>query len=317
MTTMPDEGAADREPPPADDARDAEHPWAALVPAYAIGALDIDERETLDGHLDACASCRTELHAYAEVARLLAEAPNAVRAPAALRDRIVAEARAAVRPLDGELAGMAAPAAMMSDNAANASSRRRRAGRSNTMPAGGKRGGSIPGRQAAVIKWSGWLATAASLALAATLGARWTSERDARANAERMVVDARIAIAARDSLLTAVLAPGVQMARLTTTTADAPAARVFWHRTMGIVVLTAGRVAPTKPGRTYQLWGITPGSAPQSLGTFAAGATGEIRAILRVPVDAAMEVTAITEEPEGGSPQPTSTPILAGTLQAE
>ena len=70
-------------------------------------------------------------------------------------------------------------------------------------------------------------------------------------------------------------------------------------------------------GRTYQLWGIAPGSAPVSLGTFDTDAAGRARAVLQVPAGTAMELAAITDEPTGGSPQPTTTPFLSGSLKGE
>ena len=76
--------------------------------------------------------------------------------------------------------------------------------------------------------------------------------------------------------------------------------------------------APAAPAdRTYQLWAIARGHAPLSMGTFNTGARG--RATVVLPVD--REIAAlgfvdncgITEEPRGGSSQPTETPRLLGT----
>jgi anti-sigma-K factor RskA len=168
-----------------------------------------------------------------------------------------------------------------------------------------------------------WLAAAAALLLAAGLGTRWRAERTARGEAERLLADRTAALGARtaalaerDSLLAALLAPDVQTARLTATGA-APEVRVHWQRSRGVVVLTAQALPVPRPGRTYQLWGIPTGGAPQGLGTFQPAANGEARVVLRVPPGAAMDVAAITDEPSGGSPAPTTTPIVLGTFRSE
>ena len=92
---------------------------------------------------------------------------------------------------------------------------------------------------------------------------------------------------------------------------------MIWNRREGVVVLTAQALAPAPAGRTYQLWGIPTGGKPQSLGVFDADSSGHARAVLRVPPGAAMDVAAITVEPAGGSPGPTTTPVLAGQIGAE
>jgi anti-sigma factor RsiW len=63
------------------------------VAAYALDALDADERDTFEAHLDGCERCRTELAGLTETAGSLALAADAAPAPAGLRDRILAAAR--------------------------------------------------------------------------------------------------------------------------------------------------------------------------------------------------------------------------------
>jgi hypothetical protein len=54
-----------------------------------------------------------------------------------------------------------------------------------------------------------------------------------------------------------------------------------------------------------------------SLGTFNTDASGRVLVSLTVPAGLRMAVTAVTEEPTGGSPQPTTTPFLAATWKSE
>jgi len=63
-----------------------------LLGAYALDALDADERQTVEAHLESCPRCRAEVAAHREVAGLLGNAAVAGDGPAvapdALWDRI-------------------------------------------------------------------------------------------------------------------------------------------------------------------------------------------------------------------------------------
>ncbi len=62
----------------------------ALAAAYALDALDDDERVEFEAHLASCESCPAELAKFAEVVGGLAEATG-VAAPANVRDRVLAQ----------------------------------------------------------------------------------------------------------------------------------------------------------------------------------------------------------------------------------
>ena len=67
--------------------------------------------------------------------------------------------------------------------------------------------------------------------------------------------------------------------------------------------------------RTYQIWGIPDdGGAPRSLG-FA----GEGSNVVQLPADAfdGASTVAMTLEPEGGSPGPTTTPFLVAQTNGQ
>ena len=261
---------------------DVDHDELLLAPAYALGALDEDERLAFEAHLATCAACAAEVRAHADVAALLPYALVQEAPPASLRDRVLAVAQPT-----GAMPGVRSIATAPSVQ------------RARRAPA-----------------WPGWLAAAAALLLAAGLGMRLGDERRARALAESALATERATLAQRDALLATVLAPEVRTARLTAT-GQGPDVRVIWNRREGVVVLTAQALAPAPAGRTYQLWGIPTGGKPQSLGLFAADASGRARAVLRVPPNAAMDVAAITVEPAGGSPGPTTTPVLVGQIGAD
>jgi hypothetical protein len=93
-------------------------------------------------------------------------------------------------------------------------------------------------------------------------------------------------------------------------------ARIFWDRGRERWRLYAANLAPAAAGKTYQLWLITP-TAKLSAGTFEPAADGEASGRVQVPPDAGpILAAAVTDEPAGGSPQPTGTILLLGKLPA-
>jgi anti-sigma-K factor RskA len=69
----------------------------ALSGAYAVDALDDDERAEFERHLAVCADCRAEVASFRETTALLAE-PEAETPPASLRAHVLSGIQA-VRPL--------------------------------------------------------------------------------------------------------------------------------------------------------------------------------------------------------------------------
>ncbi len=152
-----------------------------------------------------------------------------------------------------------------------------------------------------------WLAAAAAAVLALAAGYAWWQARSEMA-------DVRAALAARDFLLEAILAPDVSTAALAAT-GQPPSARVFYNPGRHRVVMAVYHLPPAPAGRTYQLWAIATGKPPVSLGTFNTPPEGRLTMALDVPRDLTFTLTAVTEEPAGGSPQPTQNPFLIGELK--
>jgi len=93
------------------------------------------------------------------------------------------------------------------------------------------------------------------------------------------------------------------------------AARIFWEPSRRTWHFYAAALRPAGAGRTYQLWFITPEQEKISAGTFDVDALGE--AALQVSIPPGIEVialAAVTDEPVGGSPQPTGSIHLAGEV---
>jgi len=98
-------------------------------------------------------------------------------------------------------------------------------------------------------------------------------------------------------------------------TGDGSSASILRTRD-GEAVLVA-QLPPLQPGRVYQLWRIQGNNSPASAGLFHVDSQGYTTAAL--PADQqpqAGEIVAVTNEPDGGSPGPTSKPLIAGTSNA-
>ncbi len=249
--------------------------------AYALGAMDAGERAAFEELLAGDVALGADVERFREVAALLAYAAPYVVPPAALRARVVGSVEK-VRPMS---LTPPTPARTVRDD-----------------PRGGQ-----------------WMRTVPWLALAAALAWVFVSTRAVgRERAEREVVvvtndSLRARVASLDSVVEVLLAPEVETVNMSAAGAP-PRARMYWNPVAGRVLLAAHRLPPAASGRTYQLWGIPSGGAPVSLGTFNTDASGAARVSFALPAGVTIAVGAVTDEPAGGSPQPTTTPFLVGQV---
>ena len=277
-----------------------DHPWLDQAAPYALGALDEADRQTFEQHLATCEVCSAEVKELTSVAALLATAAPQAAPPAGLRDRIIADARA-VRPMS-TATRPASPSARASGAA------------------------GVPTANAAIRRSPSlipWLAAAAAIVFAVYFGQRYRGEREARVAAERSLARVAVtldstgaAIARRDSLIASLVSPDVQAVTVSGS-GPSPSAKYFFDRRRGRIVIAASSLPPAAQGRTYQLWGIATGRPPVSLGTFNTDSSGRALASLAVPAGLRIAVTAVTDEPTGGSRQPTTTPFLAATWKSD
>ena len=260
---------------------------------YALGALTGEERAAFEAHLAACAECAAEVRDFSAVAGALIQAVPPVNPPASLRERTLVAA------------GLGGGASLRLEPADTPSA----------SPAG--KLGRMP-----------WLASAAALALAVGLGVYVLQLRERiatlevrlreavlRADAgERQFADARRILAEAQSRIAVLAAPDVTRVDLMgQAPAPSAAARVFWSRSRGLV-FTGSNLPAVPPDRVYQLWFIA-GQTPVSAGLITPEAGGQLDAVLDVPLGIPVPaVMAVTVEPAGGVPAPTSDPFLAGPV---
>jgi anti-sigma-K factor RskA len=252
--------------------------------AYALGALATGEIAGFEAELAKSEELRREVDEMRRVGGYMALAAPAVPVPAKLRDRILSQARSVTTPI--------------------AARRDERSAESHP-----------PTSRWTAARVAPWLVAAAASVGFVIMWSRYTFEHDARVAATQASDSARSELAARDSLLAVLLAPDVETAKLVST-GRPPSARLYWNRAKNEVILAAFSLPPAPSGRAYQLWGIAGANAkPVSLGVFNTTSLGEGRLSAKVPEGLTIAVGAVTEEPAGGSPQPTTQPFLVGQIR--
>ena len=266
--------------------------WMDQAAAYALGALDADERAAFEARLAEDRQLREEVAAYRRVVDEIGTLAGSVDPPAELRARVIERARG-VRPL-----GAAGPTV--------------------EPPGPTPRGSRVPA-------WLAWGLAAAGLVASVSL---WTARRDLEADRAALRQDydtaldslARVdsTLDARDALLDALRAGSLRSAALADA-GGATAARVFYDPDAGRFTVLAPNLPDVPAGRAYQLWAIAEGQPPASVGTFDvvqgnAGLTLSASQAVRDLGDLAL--AALTVEPAGGSPQPTETPRYVGAWVA-
>lgn len=155
-------------------------------------------------------------------------------------------------------------------------------------------------------QWGGWAVGVAAAAVAVAVGVDDARQRQGRAAAQADLAAAEGQLAVQRAIAQPIL-DGQQFVRLTPVSGTGPAA--IWVNPPGkSPYLAAPNLPKLQPDRTYELWFLQ-GSKPSPAGVFQAGT---ILALPPLPVGTTS--LAVTVEPRGGSPAPTSSPILIGTV---
>ncbi len=324
------------------------------VGAYLLDALPEEERIAFETHLLTCEPCRQEVAELAPVVQLLprlleeepgsdqdAPAQSDDQAPAPeLRERILAAARAEKRlapPRDpaahggedepgGDEAAPVEPASAVTKDDARAGATQRDIPPVPSVPVappvrprGRIRGGVTPSAGSviplpveAVARWPrAWLA-AAVLAIAFAGAVIWGLALQGR------IDDKNREIAALRLENQTIRARANATAWRIVPTADGPGnaeGTLFFSLPDQRGVVYVVHLPPLPGDRVYQLWYLenAPSAAPVPGATFTVDAQGQGFA----PVDPkapAFDAIALTEEPAGGSEQPTSAVLMIGQL---
>jgi anti-sigma-K factor RskA len=256
-----------------------------LIEAYALGSLDSADRAVIEAHLaSGCAECAKALEEARWLVSQLAHLAPAAEPSDMLKGRLLQTMRteAAGRPAREEAV----------------------------------RGAAVP--------WWLWAGVAALLLFSAY--STW-NERHLRDTVANLQQQAEAQRAERQKLEQQLRAAKIQAheamiwsdpksvkIKMPPKDPNMPQLEAMWHPEMGLVV--RGWKVPS-PGekRVLQLWLIPKaGGKPMPSVTFWPDADGTFTAMVENPPDALSDTQAlaITEEPMGGSPQPTSAPMWVG-----
>ena len=266
-------------------------PFRELIEAYALGSLDPEERAAVAAHLSGgCVECNKALsESRWLVSQLAYLAPEATPSDM-LRGRLMQTVRA-------EVPAHKAP--------------------SSSSPAG---------RKSAIPLWM-WGAVAALLLFALynayearSLQMRIHEIQDSltlqielqRESMQQLALARREAVILLDPTSVKIAMPAGNKAL--------PVLEATWHSALGIVV--SGQKLPVPSGkRTLQLWLIpkAPGAKPVPSLTLRPDTDGKFDLLVADPPDSqsGTKALAITEEPDGGSAQPTTAPIWVGAVPAK
>jgi len=257
-----------------------DNPELNLAAAYALGILSPEEARSFERILASSEAARHEVAEFQEVAAMLAlQAPETEMDPG-LRARVLARV--------GQEKVIAIPA-------------------------------PPPPRKPSMLPWF-----AAAAAVVAIVGLGWMlgeskselARRDAAiASLQNQLAAGEQKLAAREATLNTILEPGVKLNVLASSKPATPSIQMFVNASRGIVIAHAVNLPTLPSDRAYQLWFIPKNGKPIPSVTFNAETTGHAL-VQNIPLPAGTELTAaaITEEPAGGSPQPTSAIILSGAM---
>jgi hypothetical protein len=169
-----------------------------------------------------------------------------------------------------------------------------------------------------------WIAVAASLIVVAGLAMqqRALQEQVAQQTTTIAGLEATLAareakLASREAELNAILDPNIQLTRMGVPGTPEPVVQLFWNRKSNLLMVHAFQLPPAAAAHAYQLWFIPRNGKPIPSVTFNTEVTGHgMVGQIKVPEGLDLTAAALTVEPEGGSPQPTTTPFLVGSLTA-
>jgi anti-sigma-K factor RskA len=252
-----------------------------LIEAYALGALDVEERVEFEAHLaTGCQDCL----------------------------KAVEEARWVASQL-GYLAPDAGPSEMLKGRLMRTVRSEVRMAKSSLKP------------KTSISFWM-WAGVAALALL--TLYAAWDARRlqrdmeaaNQRAAAvlhQRQELEAQLQLAKREARI--LTDSNSKKIMLPPKDAQMPHLEAMWHPELGLCVMGQKVPMPTNK-RVFQLWLIpkTPGSKPMPMQTLWPDADGNMVHVVENTPEPMWntKAIAITEEPEGGSAQPTSEPMWLG-----
>jgi Anti-sigma-K factor rskA len=268
-----------------------------LGPLYALGAVDEDTARGIEDFLlEATPEQQHEISELREVAALLPLALPLANVPEIIRDRlfvrISAEAQAA--PVDSD----ETQAELQTDGSTEPYEESAKVLAFTHAPR----------REASATRW---LLLAATVLLTFTSGyLLWRNYHLQNENSQLARENERVRNEVRE-----IVSPATRIVAMAGKEAPEASAKVVWDTTRQTWVIYIFNLPPPPTDKQYQLWYVK-GDAKISAAVFDTNPTGEKVLKLDLPPDVVkgLAATAVTLEPKGGSPQPTSNLYLLGSI---
>ncbi|MFE1924416.1 anti-sigma factor domain-containing protein [Streptomyces asoensis] len=254
----------------------------SLAAPYALDALEPDERRRFEKHLTGCDRCSAEVRLLAEDAVRLAWS-QAAPPPAAMRSRVLAAVQRT--PQESSRAPAREHAPQLPPHVWG------------TQPPPGRLR-APRARRPLFVPFATATAAAALVvaALFAVQAGRSQDQLDAARDQAREIAHVLAAPDARSS---------------TGKDARGRSIGVLASAEEGQAVVTLSGYGAPPSGQVHQLWLMRPDAQPRSLGLFDADTP-----LVATGLDRSATSLAVTVEPDGGSPQPTTQPIVQLTLKS-
>jgi len=259
--------------------------FAEDLALYALGALGGAERQTLEKHLDGCASCRLELELLRGDGSLLALTTAGPKPPARAKQRL--------------MSAIANEPRLPSPKAASLSERRQR----SWWPAFG---------------WPAlrWVAVVALALVCIGLLRQHTALRQNAASLRAQFTDQGSKLEQANQVVATLLDPETTKIELVAVGNEPqPRGKAIYQRRNRNLIFFASNLPPLPAEKIYELW-LFPanGGAPIAAGLFKPDARGSAT-VVNPPLPEGIEAKnfVVTLEPESGSHEsPRGTPVIVG-----
>lgn len=268
----------------------------ADAPLYAAGALEREDLQGFEEHLEGCAACREEVASFGEsLAQLAAAAP--VQPPPPVRDAVLGRIHEEAASSPASFSGTQETG--VRGSGAQGTRTPERSGPGSVTSLAAARHRSQPRR---LVRWP-VLVAAAALAAVVGIGG-WVVGTQQQEQQHQQLAQEQTREQDRRADLLAAGDLTVEQIQV-----DGRSASLLASASQDEALLVSSDLPDPGEGREYQLW-LMRGETPTPDAHFAGG---EVSVWLDGAVDGA-DAVAMTVEPAGGSPAPTTDPLAVIAL---
>lgn len=264
--------------------------FAEDLALYALGALEGEDRATLEGHLAGCADCRVELEQLRGDGALLALSTTGPKPPQRARQRLLD----AVAKEEERVSSIVA---------------QQNAARNSGAPS------AVPPRRS---WWGvlGWAAAAAVLVFTLSLWRENSALKQTLTSGSSEAAQSARELEYLRKIAAPIIEPDAQRVLLVWTALKlppSPQGKALYLRNRGNLVFLASNMPPLPSEKAYELWLIPAQGAPIPAGVFKPDASGSATVVNPpLPAGTQAKAFAITIENASGASSPTMPIVMMG-----